>query len=121
MRSMNEVPAAGLFLYDQDCGFCRRSVDIAQEKFRSTADFVPWQETDLASMGLTSEQTRATAWLVCRDGRKLSGGDAIAGVMVRGRPVAKVLGHVMLLPGVRVLSRAAYRVVAANRHRVPLS
>lgn len=116
---MNEVPAAGLFLYDQDCPFCRKSVDIARKKVRSTATFVPWQETDLAPLGLTSEQTEATAWLVCRDGRKFSGGDAVAGVMVRGRPVAKVLGHIMFLPGVRVLSRAAYRVVSANRHRIP--
>lgn len=120
MRSMDEVPPAGLFLYDQDCGFCRRSVAIAEEKVRSTVDFVPWQEADLASMGLTSEQTEATAWLVCRDGRKLSGGDAVAGVMVRGGPVARFLGHVMLLPGVRVLNRAVYRVVSTNRHRIPL-
>ena len=110
---------AGLFLYDRDCGFCQRAVGFARGRLRTRTAFAAWQDVDLDALGLTAEQTDEQAWLVYPDGRRLAGGDAAAGVLLAAGLPARVLGRLMLLPGARVLSRAAYRAVAANRNRLP--
>lgn len=110
---------AGLFLYDRDCGFCQRVVGIARDRLRTRTAFAAWQDVDLAALGLTPEQTDEQAWVVYSDGRRLAGGDAVAGVLLAAGLPARILGRLMLLPGFRTLSRAAYRVVAANRYRLP--
>ncbi|WP_026118895.1 thiol-disulfide oxidoreductase DCC family protein [Nocardiopsis ganjiahuensis] len=115
----NGPSGAGLFLYDRDCGFCQRAVGFAQNRLRTRTAFAAWQDVDLAAVGLTPEQTDEQAWLVSPDGSLLAGGDAVAGVLLGAGLPARVLGRIMLLPGVRVLNRAAYRVVAANRYRLP--
>ena len=118
-RDANSIPDAGLFLYDQDCGFCRRSVDFAKRQVRGRVTFTPWQSFDLAGVGLTPAQADTQAWLLLPGGRTSAGGDAIAGVLRRGRPWARVLGSLMLLPGLRTLNRAAYQLIATHRHRLP--
>lgn len=118
-QEAHRAHAAGLFLYDQDCGFCRRSVVFAQERVRSRVAFAAWQAVDLKVFGLTPEQTREQAWLARSDGDLLAGGDAVAEVLRHGRFPFRVLGRLLGLPGLRSLNRVAYRVVAANRHRIP--
>ncbi|MFE9242884.1 thiol-disulfide oxidoreductase DCC family protein [Nocardiopsis sp. NPDC006938] len=110
---------SGLFLYDRDCGFCQRAVAFARDRLRTRTAFAAWQDCDLPALGLTPEQTDARAWIVYPDGRRLAGGDAVAGVLLGGGRPARVLGRFLLLPGARVVNRAVYRVVAANRHRLP--
>ncbi|WP_017604745.1 thiol-disulfide oxidoreductase DCC family protein [Nocardiopsis alkaliphila] len=117
--NVNETPTPGLFLYDRDCGFCRRSVSFARERVRSQVVFAAWQAVDLKVFGLTPEQTREQAWLARSDGDLLAGGDAVAEVLRHGRFPFRVLGRLLGLPGLRSLNRVAYRVVAANRHRIP--
>ncbi|WP_051072951.1 thiol-disulfide oxidoreductase DCC family protein [Nocardiopsis valliformis] len=116
---VSERSEAGLFLYDRDCGFCQRAVGFARERLRTRTAFAAWQDVDLDALGLTPEQTDERAWVVYPDGRRLAGGDAVAGVLLAAGFPAEVLGRLMLLPGARLLSRAAYRVVAANRYRLP--
>lgn len=119
LREVNEASATCRFLYDQDCGFCQLSVSFARDRVQSRVIFTPWQDFDLSGVGLTLAQANAQAWLLLPDGRAWAGGDAIAGVLLRGCPWARVLGFLMLLPGVRTLNRAVYRLVAAHRHRFP--
>lgn len=109
----------GLFLYDRDCGFCQRAVGFARDRLRTRTSFAAWQDVDLAAVGLTPEQADERAWVVYPDASPRAGGDAVAGVLLASGLPARLLGRLMLLPGVRVLNRAAYRVVAANRHRLP--
>ncbi|MBR8744701.1 thiol-disulfide oxidoreductase DCC family protein [Nocardiopsis sp. MG754419] len=118
-REGHDIPATGLFLYDRDCGFCQRSVVFARERVRTRTAFAAWQDVDLDAFGLTPEQADAQAWLVRPDGAPLAGGDAVAGLLGHGRFPFPVLGRVMALPGFRALTRAAYRLVAAHRHRLP--
>lgn len=115
----NGPSGAGLFLYDRDCGFCQRAVGFARDRLRTRTAFAAWQDVDLAAVGLTPEQTDEQAWFVCPAGSLLAGGDAVAGVLLGAGLPARVLGRIMLLPGVRMLNRAAYRIVAANRYRLP--
>lgn len=115
----HRIPSAGLFLYDRDCGFCQRSVAFARERVRTRTAFAAWQEIDLKAFGLTPEQADEQAWLVRSDRSLLAGGDAIAETLRFGRFPFRALGRLMALPGARALTRAAYRVVAANRYRLP--
>lgn len=109
----------GLFLYDRDCGFCQRAVAFARDRLRTRTAFAASQDSDLPALGLTPEQADEQAWIVYPDGRRLAGGDAVAGVLLGAGPPARALGRFLLLPGVRALNRAAYRLVAANRYRLP--
>lgn len=118
--SLDTVPGTGAFLYDRDCGFCKRSVVFARDRLRARSSFVAWQDFDLESAGLTPEQTDASAWFVYADGRRFSGGDAVAELLLHGRPLTRPLGRLARLPLLRSLNRSAYRWVAANRHRIPL-
>lgn len=118
-QDVSRVPAAGLFLYDRDCGFCQRSVDFASYRVRSEVAFTPWQDFDLSSAGLTPAEANAQAWLLLPDGSARAGGDAITEILRRGRRWARCLGFLMRLPGVRRLNRAVYRLVASHRHRLP--
>lgn len=118
-RESHRIPSAGLFLYDRDCGFCQRSVAFARDRVRTSTAFAAWQDVDLKTMGLIPEQTDEQAWLVRPDRSLLSGGDAIAETLRHGRFPFRALGHLLGLPGARALTRVAYRVVAANRYRLP--
>lgn len=115
----NGPTGAGQFLYDRDCGFCQRAVGFAQDHLRTRTTFAAWQDVDLAAVGLTPEQADEQAWVVYPDGSLRGGGDAVAGVLLGAGLPARILGRLMLLPGVRLINRAAYRAVAANRYRLP--
>ncbi|MFW6639408.1 thiol-disulfide oxidoreductase DCC family protein [Nocardiopsis algeriensis] len=115
--STSAVPASGVFLYDADCGFCKRSVAFARDRLRARSRFTAWQDFDLDSVGLSPGQTREAAWMVLPDGRRFRGGDAVAELLVRARPLVRPVGRLMRLPLLRALNRRAYRWVADNRHR----
>lgn len=116
---IEDVPESGLFLYDHDCGFCQRVVTFAQERLRTRTAFSAWQRTDLSRFGLTPTQADDRAWVVLPDGGLLSGGDAVAHVLLHSQLPGRLLGGAMRLPLLRVANRAAYRWVAARRHRLP--
>ncbi|MFD3688454.1 thiol-disulfide oxidoreductase DCC family protein [Nocardiopsis sp. NPDC058631] len=120
MRTPPDTAAdPGTFLFDSDCGFCRRAVSFARERVRARSRFVAWQNTDLGAFGLTPGQADEAAWLVYADGRRFRGGDAVAEVLLHGRPLTRPVGRMMRLPLLREVNRFVYRRVAANRHRLP--
>lgn len=119
-RETHRTQGPGLFLYDQDCGFCRRSVVLARERVRSRVVFAAWQDVDLKVFGLTPKQADEQAWVVRSDGDLLAGGDAVIEVLRHGRLPFRVLGRLLALPGLRSLTRATYHLVADNRHRMPV-
>jgi predicted DCC family thiol-disulfide oxidoreductase YuxK len=110
---MRTTQLTGHIVYDADCGFCTRSarwVDDAP---------VAWQALDLSEVGATQEQADNFAgWLSGGRVRALGAPAIAAALRARGgwmRPV----GWLIDLPGVRRLAAVVYRVVAANRHRLP--
>ena len=135
-----------VFLYDGECGFCRASAEFLRERVNPRrVDIRPFQETDLAALGVTEEQCRAAAALVTVDasgaaasvgpagsgvlpgsrGSAVStpprfGAEAIAGALRRGRHGWPFVGAALQAPGVRALARAVYAWVARNRHRLRL-
>jgi predicted DCC family thiol-disulfide oxidoreductase YuxK len=108
-------------VYDADCGFCTRSAQFASRWVdrRGRFDVRPWQELDLAPMGLTAEQCDEAAQFVRADGAIRSGHEAIAGALLHGAPAWRPLGHALLAPGVSVLAARTYAWVAEHRHQLP--
>ena len=107
-----------ILVYDGDCSFCTTCAR-ALERIGADADIVAWQFTDLAELGMTEEQATDAVQLVEIDGTIRSGHEAIAAVLITAGRIWKIIGRMLLLPGISWLAAKAYRVVADNRHRLP--
>jgi predicted DCC family thiol-disulfide oxidoreductase YuxK len=112
-----------LLVFDGDCAFCTTSATWLAERLRrddgANASIVPWQFTDLAALGTTPARAQREVLWVDAAGAVYGGAEAFARwLRFRGGRYA-LLGVVLGLPGVRQLARSAYRLIAANRHRMP--
>jgi predicted DCC family thiol-disulfide oxidoreductase YuxK len=110
-------------VFDGDCAFCTSSATwVAGRLHRASgpdARLVPWQFTDLPSLGTTMERATTEVLWVETDGRIRGGAAAFAAwLRFRGGPYA-LLGRTMDLPLVRTVAAAVYRVVARNRDKMP--
>lgn len=105
-------------LYDGDCGFCTSCAHFL-ERIGPAADIVPWQFADLGELGITEQQASDAVQWVEAGGTVRSGHEAIAAVLSTAGRFWKVLGHVLVLPGISWASAKAYRLVAGNRYRLP--
>jgi predicted DCC family thiol-disulfide oxidoreductase YuxK len=104
-------------LFDGDCGFCTNVAGFAARVSPRTT-VIAWQHADLPTLGVTAEQADAALQYV--DGTRTSAGaEAVARFLVATGGVVALLGRVLLLPGIRVVARPAYRWVAAHRHQLP--
>ena len=111
-----------VLVFDGDCGFCSSSVRWAEKHCRPAVEFVPWQHIDdLAAVGLTEAMvTRAVQWIPAgRTGVVRSGAAAAARTLLRSRWPWRPLGALMLVPPLSWLAALAYRLIAANRYRLP--
>jgi predicted DCC family thiol-disulfide oxidoreductase YuxK len=108
-------------VFDGDCSFCTASVEWLERWCRPAAGFVPWQRLDLAAHGLTEAQvTTAVQWLPVSDGAPVrSGAAAVARVLLRSRWPWRPIGVLMLIPPVSWFAALVYRVISANRYRLP--
>lgn len=108
-----------LLLYDGDCAFCTTCALLLERRIRPGADVVPWQLADLAELGVTAEQaTEAVQW-VGADGGVRAGHEAIAAMLGTAGRLWRLLGSLLLLPGVSWVAARVYALVAANRYRLP--
>ena len=110
--------ARPVLVYDGDCAFCTTCARLL-ERISPEAEIVAWQLTDLAELGITEEQAAAAVQWVAVDGTVRAGHEAIAAILsTAGRPWEHV-GRLVQLPGVSCIAAGAYRLLAANRHRLP--
>ena len=107
-----------MLLYDGDCAFCS-SCARALQRLKPDAEVAPWQLTDLTRLGVTEEQVAAAVQWVGVDGMVRSGHEAIAAVLSCAGPIWRVVGRLVLLPGISWVAAKTYRLVAENRHRLP--
>ncbi len=120
-----------VLVFDGDCAFCTTSVRVLERWFSEGFRTVPYQWADLDRLGLTEREcSDRVQWIgdaqsprttrqsgsraVCAVLR--TGGAARGGLL--GRTSAAV-GLVASVPPVSILAEAVYRLVAANRHRLP--
>lgn len=129
-----------VLVYDGDCRFCVRRARWFQrragkssrlKKTSGTADgqasqastengtAVAWQDLDLAEVGLTEDVvTREAVWIDA-EGCQFAGHAAIAKSLIHIGGLWGVAGRLLRVPPISWLARLVYRVVAANRHRMP--
>lgn len=113
------MPALPVLLYDGDCAFCTTSVDLLRRHVRPPVEFLPWQHVDLATYGVTEAQvTTAIEW-IGPDGGRFTAAQAFAAVLRAAGGWWWPLGAALRLPVVRQVAALAYRLIAANRHRLP--
>ena len=107
----------GEVFYDGECGICSRGAARWGGLFaRRGFTWLPLQTPGTsARTGASEAELRAEMKLQFADGRVV-GGVAAWAVLFRSVWWLWPLGVVMDLPGVKVLSAAAYRWFARNRH-----
>ena len=105
-------------VYDGDCGFCTRSAGVARRLLPGTST-VAWQQADLAAIGVTPARAQPEVLWVAESGRVSGGARAIAQALRAAGGVWALLGILLLLPPISWAAQGIYRVVAANRMRLP--
>jgi predicted DCC family thiol-disulfide oxidoreductase YuxK len=110
-----------VLVYDADCAFCTRSAQFARRWVDRRGRYAvrPWQQLDLAALGLTPEQCDQAAQFVTATGQVRAGHRAVATALTHGAPPWRPLGWLLQVPGVSWLAAGAYAWVAAHRHELP--
>lgn len=121
-----------LLVFDGDCAFCTSSVLFLQRVFPDGFSAVPYQRVQLDRLGLTERECHERVqWIgdaqAPRTSARESGARAVgallrAGGRARGDLTGVLCAAAGVLPFVPPTSWAAeavYRVVAANRTRLP--
>jgi predicted DCC family thiol-disulfide oxidoreductase YuxK len=105
-------------VFDGDCAFCTSSVRLL-EKIGPEAEMVAWQQTELGALGLSEEAASAAVQWVDFDGTIRSGHEAVAAALSTAGGIWALTGRALLAPGLSPIAAVAYRLIAANRHRLP--
>jgi predicted DCC family thiol-disulfide oxidoreductase YuxK len=80
---------------------------------------VPFQKSGIpASVGLTLEECKASAWAIAPDGDRYRGAEAVNALVAVALGTALPL-LVYYLPGIRQLQNFIYSLIASNRSRLP--
>jgi predicted DCC family thiol-disulfide oxidoreductase YuxK len=108
----------GTLLFDGDCGFCTTTANVAA-RIAPLADVVPYQRADLVSLGVAEDAVAKAVQWVAVDGRVFAGAAAIARLLRSAGRGWRLIGLLLSAPGLRLLAELGYRVVSANRHRLP--
>ncbi|MFF9554905.1 thiol-disulfide oxidoreductase DCC family protein [Streptomyces albus] len=113
---MRERP---LLIYDGDCGFCTSAVRFGERRVRPRCEPVPWQFTDLDALGVTTDRAEHEVLWVTPAGTVYGGARAVAKALLSAPGAWPLLGALMMLRPLRWAADGLYRLVAANRHRLP--
>jgi len=108
-----------VLLYDGDCAFCTSCVQLVEKGIRPNAEILAWQFADLAELRVSEEQASDAVQWISPDGAVRSGHEAIAAMLCSSGPSWRIVGRILLLPGIAWTAAHVYRLVAANRHRLP--
>jgi predicted DCC family thiol-disulfide oxidoreductase YuxK len=114
----NGTSESGTLVYDGDCGFCTTSAGWAR-RIAPELVTIPWQFAELDKLGITEAAAAAEVQYVDARGTATAGAQAIASLLVSVGGLLGLMGRVMRLPGIRALAAVVYKLVAANRHRLP--
>ncbi|MFF8552844.1 thiol-disulfide oxidoreductase DCC family protein [Streptomyces sp. NPDC015501] len=111
--------SAPVLVYDGDCSFCTASVDFLTRWVRPKGTVTPWQFADLEALGTTQERAEHEVLWISPLGAVYGGAQAVAKVLLSAGGGWAWLGGLLTLPPVRWIAHGVYRLVAANRTRLP--
>jgi predicted DCC family thiol-disulfide oxidoreductase YuxK len=107
--------AKPLLIFDGDCGFCRKWIRRWQRLTGDRVDYAPYQEVESRFPQISKAQFEQAVQLIETDGSVKSGAYAVFSSLAH-RPGLRWLRLLYeRVPGVRLITEAAYRVVARNR------
>lgn len=108
------------FLFDGDCGFCRKWAHWLQARLPADVTFVAYQDLeDISSYGLNKDDVETASYWIDRDGTPHRGARSFACALREGRGPWAVLGVLLDAPVIGAAADRAYPIIARNRHRLP--
>jgi predicted DCC family thiol-disulfide oxidoreductase YuxK len=126
-RSLKIVPQAthaspasrALLVFDGDCSFCTTWVNRLEAVLPVFPPTTPWQWIELDDHALTRDDVDRYAWVITPS-HQYAGHLALS-ALLRMQPVAglRLLGHLLATPPFSLVASLGYRVIAANRSRLP--
>jgi predicted DCC family thiol-disulfide oxidoreductase YuxK len=108
-----------VLLFDGDCAFCSRCAAVARRLLPADCSVVAWQFADLASLGVTAARAGSEVLWIGRDGAAFGGAPAVVQALRAAGGLWAVLGTVLSWWPARWIAARVYRLVAANRYRLP--
>ena len=107
-------------IFDGDCAFCSSCARFLSRRVTEGVAVQPWQESDLAALGLTAAQcAEALQCVDVRAGTTLGGHRAVAMALRGCRLPWSLIGRVIGSRPLSPFGAVVYRLVANNRHRLP--
>ena len=107
-------------IYDGDCGFCQKTVDLIKKlDWLHKFEFIPFQNQSVFKKysQLTKEMCEREIFLISPNGDYYGGYDAFK-IMTLFLPVTILISWFFFLPGITHAGRIIYRVIAENRHKI---
>lgn len=109
-----------VFLFDGECGFCRKWASWLQRRLPAHTRFVPFQQIDdLSAYGLSARDLTSASYWISDDGVPHRGARSFAHALKTGPLPWSALGMALSAPPIGPLADRLYRVIARNRHRLP--
>jgi predicted DCC family thiol-disulfide oxidoreductase YuxK len=109
---------SAVLLYDGDCGFCTSSARFIERRIPADAEIVAYQRADLDALGTTAERAEHEV-LWAAGGRVYGGARAVAMLLTAAGGPWRPLGVFLRVPPVSWIAQGLYRLVSANRYRLP--
>ena len=103
-----------MLIYDGDCEFCCRCADWLRA--RGDVPMAQDGKVDQLALGFTPKETKTAVWWV-EGGTRFRGHQAIGQALRSLGGGWSLVGLLIKMPPVSWFGAAAYRWVAANRHR----
>ncbi|WEH42031.1 DUF393 domain-containing protein [Streptomyces sp. AM 2-1-1] len=113
------MPPRSVLVYDGDCAFCTTSVAFLVRRLRPNCTVTPWQFADLDGLGVTRQRAQHEVLWVSPVGAVYGGAQAVAKLLLSAGGLWAWLGGSLTLPPLRWIAFGVYRLVAANRDRLP--
>ena len=118
-RRPTDAVRRALLVFDGDCAFCTTWVNRLEAALPTFPRTTPWQWIELDDYALSRDDVDQFAWVIT-PGHQYAGHLALS-ALLRMQPTAglRFLGHLIATPPFSLVAALAYRVVAANRSRLP--
>ena len=118
-RRPTEAASRALLVFDGDCAFCTTWVNRLEGSLPTFPRTTPWQWIELDDYALSRDDVDQFAWVITPS-HQYAGHLALS-ALLRMQPTAglRFLGHLLATPPFSLVAALAYRVVAANRSRLP--
>ena len=119
MPADTPAPQLPLFVFDGDCGFCRRWARWLERQIPGVATFVASQSVDVEGLGLSRDLVASASYWVDERGRTFRGNRSFTHALRRTRGPARWVAAALDAPPLRWHAALAYRLVVRHRRTLP--